>query len=67
MNKKEDLHTAVTCGTIDRELFKITPIFLAKVEVNSVRSNHQVILSQDVWEIRGVLVHNYRVLSEKSA
>ena len=38
------MHTAVTCGTIDRELLIITPLFLATVEqrstLNSVRSNH---------------------------
>ena len=34
--KKEDLQTAVTCGNIDRELLKITPIFLAVVEQSTV-------------------------------
>jgi len=30
------LHTAVTCRSIDRELLKITPIFLAVVEQSTV-------------------------------
>ena len=30
------MHTAVTCGTIDRDLLKITPIFLAIVEQSTV-------------------------------
>ena len=36
--EKEDLHTAVTCGTIDRELLIITPLFLATVEQRSTVS-----------------------------
>ena len=34
--KNEDLQTAVTSGNIDRELSKITPIFLAVVEQSTV-------------------------------
>ena len=36
--EKEDLHTAVTCGNIDRELLIITPLFLATVEQRSTMS-----------------------------
>ena len=34
--RRRDLHTAVTCGSVDRELLKITPIFLAVVEQSTV-------------------------------
>ena len=37
MKKNKDLQTAVTCGNIDRELLKITPIFLAVVEQSTVQ------------------------------
>ena len=34
--KKTFMYTAVTCGSIDRDLLKITPIFLAIVEQSTV-------------------------------
>ena len=37
MKKNKDLQTAVTCGNIDRELLKITPIVLAVVEQSTVQ------------------------------
>ena len=41
--KKRRLANSSNLRQIDRDLLKITPIFLAVVEtVNSVRGNHQV-------------------------
>ena len=56
--KNEDLQTAVTCGNIDSELLKITPIFLAVVEQSTVITSHQCqrqspgFLTQDVGDRR---------------